>query len=555
VVGAAPREGAELAVVTALAGAVAQVRALPPTRSELERARGVVRSDVLRERETVDGRAHRLGWYWHRFGRLEAEAEYMRAIEAVTPADVQRVARAWLRPELAVVGLTTPDGALSEEAVMSAWHAGERLPSRTAVRSDASLVQSVLPGGLRVSVLPDPRAEMIGVSIIGVGGAIAEPARRAGVGSVWAQLVTRGAGHLQRSELARLVESRSASTGAWVARNSTGLELTWPAGGLGWLGFVLQEMLLYPHFDPAELEQVLDDLHIDRTLSLDDPASLAWDGVMADLYPGHAWGRPVEGTPGSLSRIDAAAVRRYHRRVLTASNLHVAVCGPVDPGEVLAVLTPLARGLPVGHAIQPSPPSCPTHTGPRARRRRVPRRDALAQVAIGVSSDQLGVLGADEAAARVLEGVLSGARGGGGRLFQRIREELGMAYSVGASWEGGLGAGAMVVQAGTDPERCGELADALWDCCVRVGTEGVPVEELERVRSGLMDGAQQDLQRSVARARHLAAASAYRGDAALWEEVLQLPARVTRAEVQNLAQRLFVPERRVQVMGGPTGRW
>ena len=52
----------------------------------------------------------------------------------------------------------------------------------------------------------------------------------------------------------------------------------------------------------------VDDLRIDRALSLDDPSSLAWDGLMADLYRGHPWGRPVEGTPASLERISLGAL-------------------------------------------------------------------------------------------------------------------------------------------------------------------------------------------------------------------------------------------------------
>lgn len=554
-VGATPREGGELDALRLLGRVVAETRTTPPEPAELARARGVVRSDVLRERETVDGRAHRLGWYWHRFDDLTAEASYMTAIEKVSADDVQRVARTWLRPERALIGVATADKQLDAARLQAAWDEGSRGAASTSRPPAPQLVQRVLPGGLRVVVQPEPRAEMVGLSIIGVGGVIAEPARRAGLASAWARMLTRGAGALTRGQVAHLVEARSGATSVWAARNSVGIELAWPAGGEAWLAWVLQEMLLAPRFDVGELEKVLDDLRIDCALAHDDPSSLAWDGVFADLYRGHAWARPVEGTAGGLNRVDVPALYRYHDRVTTAENLHVAVSGPVDPDEVFALLAPLSRGLPEGPAIAVRPPHFRSPVAGASRRRLVPRADAQAQVALGVADPQLGVLGADEAAVRVLEAVLGGARGGGGRLFQRIREELGLAYSVGASWEGGLGAGALLVHAGTDPERCGDVATALWECCVQVGRDGVSAEELDRVHSGLVDGAHQDLQRSVSRARHLAAASVYRGDAALWKAALELPTSASADAVSALARRLFDPTRRVEVRAGPRGRW
>jgi len=552
-VGGTPREGTELGVVEALGQVVARIRAAPPSRAELTRARGLVRSDVLRERETVDGQAHRLGWYWHRFGDLSAEAAYMAAIDRVTPADVQRVARAWFSPEAAVLGVATPDADLTEEAVEAAWKRGCAAAPAVATQPAPELVQTVLPGGLRVVVEPRPDAELIGLSLIGVGGVIAEPARRAGVATAWARLLTRGAGTLSTGPLAALVEARSASSSAWAARNSVGVEVVWPAGGLAWLGWLLHEMLVAPRFTDDDLTQILDDLQIDRSLAMDDPGSLAWEGVFADLYPGHSWARPVEGTPGGLSRVDRAAVQRYHRTVTSAANLHVAVSGPVVPEEVFAVLAPLSRALPSGPARPLCPPTTFDQRGGSSRRRRVPRSDAQARVAIGVAGASLGVGGTDEAAVRVLEAVLGGAQGGGGRLFQKVREELGLAYSVGASWEGGLGAGSLVLYAGTDPARSAEVAEAMWDCCVDVGRSGVTDDELARVKAGLVDGAHQNLQRSVSRARHLAAASAYRGDAAAWKDAIAMPASVDRAAVEALAQDLFRPDRRVQVVAGPSG--
>jgi len=553
-VGAMPREGRECASVRELGREVVRIQQVGPSQQELVRARGLVRADALAERETVDGRAHRLGWYWHRFGNLEAEARYMAAVARVSSEDVRRVARKWLDGARAVIGVATGDDALSEAQVLAAWRAGTRPRSIPRAVRGPSLVTRVLPGGLQVSVESRPRAELVGVSVIGLGGNIAEPERRAGVASMWSRLLTRGAGALPTRALAELVEARSGSLNAWTARNSIGLDVVWPGDGMAWLGWLLHETLCAPRFDPEEFDRALDDLRIELDLSADDPATLARDGVFADLYPHHAWARPTEGNAGGLGRIDLDAVRRYHRRVTNTGNLKVAVSGPVSPDEVFAVLAPLARALPEGRAHPLRPPSALGRSQGRSRRRLVPRGDAQAHVCFGLPGQGLGIHGADEGAARILEAVLCGTQGGGGRLFQRVREELGLAYSVGASWEGGLGAGAMLVSAATDPANVASLVDAMWECCRGVGDQGIRPDEWERVQSGLADGVHIGLQRSLSRARHIAAAATYRRDPALWTTALSLPETVERDAVEALARTLFQLDRRHLVCAGPRRR-
>lgn len=478
----------------------------------------------------------------------------MQAVDRVTSHDVRRVARTWLDGARAVIGVVTGDDTLAAQSVLEAWQDG--LAPRVMAPAVAAprLVTRTLPGGLQVSVETRLDAELVGVSVIGRGGNIAEPARRAGVGAVWSRLLTLGAGTLSTRELAALVEARSGSLNAWTARNSVGLDVVWPGDGLAWLGWLLHETLCAPRFEAAEFGRVLDDLQIEHTLSADDPGSLARDGVFADLYPQHAWARPVEGTAGGLQRVDLASVRRFHARVTAADNLKVAVSGPVQPDEVFAVLAPLSRGLSQGAAHPLLPPVVFSQRGGSARRRLVARADAQAHICFGMAAQGLGIHGPDEAAARALEAVLSGTQGGGGRLFQRVREELGLAYSVGASWEGGLGAGAFLVSAATDPSNVAQLVDALWACCRDVGSNGIDGSEWARVQSGLANGVHIGLQRSLSRARHIAASAVYRGDPALWQATLSLPSTVDRAAVEALARDLFRSERRVLVCAGPRRR-
>lgn len=551
VVGAAPRPGNELAAVTALAESVVAMAQDGPTDAELRRARAIVRADRLRERETVDGRAHRLGFYWRRFDDLAAEQAYFDELEQCTPEAVRAAAATWLRPEVALVGVASSEMSLSEAQVREAWALGAARKA-PAVRVERPAVTTmVLENGLKVTVESREDAELVGIAVVGLGGLLREPARKAGLATAWSRLVNRGAGALGATEVAQLAETQSGTLTAWTARNSVGLDSTWPADALPWGAHLVTELMAAPRFDEDEVGRVLDELVIDRELSLDDPSELSWDVAWAKLFAGHAWARPVAGTLAGLAQIDVPALLRYHRAVCVPGNLHVAVSGPVDPNVVRGLFAPLDR-LPVGPSISLQPPVIREPTAIRQFVRRVPRDEAQAQVAVGWASPEFGVDGASEPAARVLEGVLSGAQGVGGRLFDRVREELGLAYSVGASWEGGLGGGAFLLHAGTDPTQVRPLLDALLGEVDRVAREGVGADELARVQRGLVDGAVLGNQRSLGRARQLATASAYRGDAARWSEVLRLALRADADQVQALARDVLARHRAVVVVAGPS---
>lgn len=550
VLGATSHPNQEAAVVRAMAEEVEALRQAPPTERELLRARALVRSDTLRERETAAGQANRLGWYLDRFGSPGAEQAYDAALDAVTPACVQRVAKRWLVLEDAVVGVASGGDSCTEAGLWEAWLAGGAPRALPAVAT-RSLSVHQLPCGLRVTVDPQPTASLVGLSVIGLGGLTAEPRARAGVAAAWSRLLTRGAGALNARQLADLTERRSGSMGAWASRSSVGLDLAWPSDELAWAVWLLTEMLSVPTFSDEETARVVSELMVDRELSADDPTSLAWERTWSRLFGRHSWGRPTTGTVSGLGRVDAAAVRRYHRSVMQSANLCVAVSGPVDADEVVALLSSLDRALAGGPARHPSPPLM-LRPRPGRQRVRVSREEATAQVVVGWTAPTLGVGSADEGALRVLEGALSGCVGGGGRLFEKVREELGLAYDVGASWEGGLGGGAWLMHAGTDPDRVGELVDALFGVAQGLAEPWAP-GELDRVRRGLVDGAVLGRQRSLARARTLAAAAAYRGDARGWLEAEQLPLAVTESQARDLAQRLFHPDDAVVCVAGPKG--
>ena len=153
--------------------------------------------------------------------------------------------------------------------------------------------------------------------------------------------------------------------------------------------------------------------------------------------------------------------------------------------------------------------------------------------------------------ATVLAALLGGASGGAGRLFDSLREVQGLAYSVGASAELGLGAGAVICSMSTDPERLDQAKMGLWSELDRLCRDGVSSDELDRVRNSLVDGSVLGLQRASARADYLAAAELYGEPGGDYRAMLERPRDVQQEDVERMARSILRRDRSCETVVSP----
>jgi zinc protease len=549
VLGFAPREGKAEAATRALWEVVERVAREGLPADALRRAKASARADRLRERETVDGRANRLGWYVAAFGDPQAEVHYEAALARVSVGDVRRVAAQTLRRSAALIGAVAPEVELDTRRLEAACAAPRVAPVPVA-RPAAGIQRATLGPGIEVLMLPDPEAELLGVSVLGVGGAIAEGPRDPGLATAWAAALGRGAGPYKAVELSAVAEERAGGLRAWSARNSFGVRAVFPSAEARTATELLGHMLVAPHFSDEEVARTRADLlELQRSVR-DDASELAWDKAWGALYPGHPWGRPSGGTAASAARVTPGRIRAMHRRMVQGRNLVVGVAGGFSPDEIVPLLERTLGGIPEGAALLPRPPAGPGRGG-RHLRAGVPRDDSPTSTILAFPS--VGHGHPDDPAVQVLSAVLGGVAGGAGRLFDALRERLGLAYSVGCSFERGLGGGALLCTVEADPDRADEALAALWAELDAVVEQGVPDAELAGVRTGLVEGAVLGLQRAGSRAEVIAAAERYGGGAEGWRALLERPRAVTGADLARVARQTLRREHAVAVQVGPGG--
>lgn len=299
---------------------------------------------------------------------------------------------------------------------------------------------------------------------------------------------------------------------------------------------------------------VIDQTELDKERSVileeirsiqDSPEELVHDVIDEVVWGDQPVGRSIAGSEETVSGIDRAAMVDYWRRNYEPSRLVIAAGGDIQHDEVVALSERYFGDL----AEHPSPDEMAETVGEQAeaRVRLIERETEQAHLCIGMPA--LPYSTERRYVQSTIEAILSS--GMSSRLFQEIREKRGLVYSVYGYFRPYFDVGQGVMYAGTDLERIEEAVEALIGELRKLRDVRVPEEELRRtkeLRKGRLLMGFED-SRSVA-AWIGSQESTYR-EIKTPEEVMERIEAVTAAEVQELAQELFQPDRLSLALIGP----
>jgi len=465
--------------------------------AEVQRARDGLLADLLFASETTDGIAGELAWSMARLGHPRGLQAYREALREVTPAEVTRVARRYLDADalqVVVIDREITASTLERQIPPEPPPRRERQP-RAARPSGPSTVDV---RGLRVALWPDD-SEVVGLKIVGFGGQILEEARLAGSTEAWARTVVRGAGPYDAVTFAERADQLALSYDASVGRSSMGLDASFPAANTEAALALFGRLVTEPRFDTEDFNNVREDMLDDLAAQVDQSDTVAAEVLYRALWPRHPWRLPALGTPATLSRIRAGRLATLHDDVTRPDNLVIGVAGGFDPDVVLAEIERwvelLEETASRAGIAPPGDPGPPRRTNPRTRFAGTQQATVLLGTR-GVALDD-----PDRTPLAVSTAVLDSQAG---RLFLQLREVHGLAYSVWARSESGLGGGTFSAGLATDPARVEEAARGLRDVVGNLARTGPDDAELHRVKRMLVGQAAMRLQRVSGRASELA---------------------------------------------------
>ncbi|MDB6133384.1 MAG: Peptidase inactive domain protein [Verrucomicrobiales bacterium] len=431
--------------------------------AEVARARRQFLADQLGSLTTMRGKASDLGGNWHSAHHADFTRSYLAAIDRVTPEDIRRVAATYLVPQgITSVSLNPP----GKTAV-----AAEVKPSA----KNPEIIRHVFPNGLTLLVREDARLPMVSMTASLRGGLLAETPETNGAGRLLAAAIVKGTRTRTADAIAEEIENGGGSLGAESGGSSFSvaahvLQPEWRNGLL-----LLADVLLHPVFPEEEIER-------ERTRQLaairqeeDHPSFVAFRELRRAAYGTHPMSMSRNGTLASVESLDRETLAMLHRSLLAGGNVVLSVFGDVVFEYVRAAVEEAFAALPAGPRVEHQtaltvPAWTPSELNLPSGKRQAFLATAFPTVDIR-HPDRVALDLIDEACSDMAS-----------RFFERIREQHGLAYSVGTTQILGMSPGLFAFYLSTAPEKL-EFAQAELLSEIRnLAENGLTAEELDRAR-------------------------------------------------------------------------
>jgi zinc protease len=378
-------------------------------------------------------------------------------VNALTPvsfrAGFRRFVSAFALP-LALMAFAAPAGATTIERVVS-------------------------PGGVVAWLVHEPAVPMIAVDIAFSGGAVQDPAGKAGTASFVASMLDEGAGDLDSKAFSDRLERKAIEMSFSAERDSIRGSLRTLTENRDEAFDLLRLALTAPRFDASDVEinraQLLSILRR-QTTSPGDIASQRW---WQTAFEGHPYGRPVNGTQETLAAITVDDLKTYAHKVLARQNLKIAVVGDIDAETLKPLLDRVFGALPEKADLTPVESVTPQGLG-----RRIDINLDVPQTVVDFGGPGIARKDPDFMAAYLVNHILGGGSSDS-RLYQEVREKRGLVYSISDSLIWLDHSSVLIGGTATRADRTNETIDLMQKEIHRFAESGPTEAELTEAKNYL----------------------------------------------------------------------
>ena len=432
---------------------------------ELSKAVKQFVSATLASRKTMQGQAQDLGGNWLAASDLNFSERYLAAIKRLTPEDLQRVARAYLTPENRTLYALMPPGTTP-------------IASSPAETSSAQPIQKFdFPNGLRLLVKEDHRLPFVEFRAVFKGGVLAESVQNNGITQLMGKLLLKGTKSRSAEQIAREIEAVGGSIDSYGGNNSFGVNTEVLSSDFPIGLNLLADVLLNPTFPEPALEREREIQLASIRAQKDNLLQSGSRAMRRALFGEIGYGLDALGNESSLESIRVADVKSFHETFARPNNCVLAIFGDIDASSIRAAVEEAFGNW---KPSQSAGLSSDITLGNLDSVKRVNETRDKKQAVLLIGFRGTTLESADRYPLELLQESCSDL---GSRLFIRIRENLGLAYYVGAQNFVGIAPGYFAFYVGTMPEKAELVEKELLIEAELLRLEGLTAEELKRAKA------------------------------------------------------------------------
>jgi len=402
---------------------------------------------------------------------------------------------------------------------------------------------TTLSNGLRVASRQMPSVETAAVGLYAETGSRYEPARLNGLAHLYEHMVFKGAGGRSAREISEAIEDVGGDLNAATDRDSTNFMASVMAEHVP-LGLqLISDMILRPHFDAKELEREKDVVLQELGEARDTPNDIIFDDLQSAAFSEQPLGRSILGDEATIEAIAVEDLHEWRLGQYRAGSLSLVAAGKVDHRQLVELAEEMLGGLPEGGIADADPAS---FTGGD----RVGRTSCdQAHLALGFCGPAQ--LDDDYYAARLFSDAVGG--GMSSRLFQQLREDRGLAYSVYSSLHPYRDTGLFSIYAATARHQSASSAQLIEEI-IADSVETLTQRELDRVRTQAKAGLLMSLESPWGQAHYVARQLSVHGRLVETTEIVKELEAVTLDEVRAAGSRMLSGPRARATIGFPAVR-
>ena len=523
------------AATQAVLAALEDVKAGGVTEAELEKAKRMVKAEYLFGLQTVESKAGDLASSLMSTGDPLFSRRYVSGIEGVTRQQVQEAAQRVLDTSKMTTAVIRPAAAAAQTA-----------PTTPASVQPIPVTKTMLGNGTTVLVGADRTLPIAAIVVAFRGGVRVETEANQGVSNLVAEMLTKGTRRLTAFEIAQQVESLGGTLEPFSGRDGLGVVLQLLSEDLPEGLALMHELITDSAFPEAELEIQRALIASELQAQEDEIFDVGGRLLRRTLFGRHPYRFNPLGERKTIGSLTRAACTEFAKRWLVPSNAVIAVFGDVDHDAVTRELERSFGTITAGPASWPS---------------RLPEEPSgeIREASQSMDKEQalimLGFLGStqtapDRYALDVMTAALSGMSG---RLFQSVREEHGLAYTLGAVHAPGWDPGYLLIYAATRPDEQTKVLEVLNEQLELAIDKGFTSDEVEQAKRYLIGAHRLDLQHVVGLAKRASLDELYGLGYNAWTTYEAKINAVTVAMVNDATRRYLTMRQRTQVVISPNG--
>lgn len=448
---------------------IERLQSQPVSAEELAKAKRQKAAEHVFNQQTVQNQAEILASSYLSTGDPLFDEQYVAGIQKVTPQEIQDVARRYFRPESQNTVLIEPLGSKQQQLEQTATQAPE-----------SPFVLKTLPNGLKVLLKRNPIIPLVSLQVYARAGSVSDTPETSGLASLASSLMEKGTKKYSGEQIADYFDGVGGTFAVSSQRNTTFLQSTVLKENFDESLDYAYQVLFQPTFSEEEFAK-LQKLQLNRIAARTaNPQTEILDFWSEELPASSPYHRSVLGEKKTVEKLTVADCRAFHSKFFVPSNLVLAVVGDIDVDKTFARLEKLFGAVPRGKAIDwpkygDNPPLAANEVKHLTNQKQNTAMVVMGYPIVSIYDHKM------RATLELLEAMLTGGGGAGGRLHEELRGERLVYYVFGIQITG-YAPGYFLFMAQTRPETLNEVVSRIEANLKQIAEKGIPSDEFAKAK-------------------------------------------------------------------------